>query len=306
MKTLKKILEALLLIVGATAVFFGTQVVLSLLSSVFLAVIPIFLFGEYPPEVLKALPTVLLRGIMNDYTMITVFFSNLLTVAVILLAAYGISLWKRHSFTDLLSLRKIRLSSTPLLFAFGVALNAAIGLLWEAIPFPESWIDAYESSMAGLTEMNFLTFLAVAISAPLAEELVCRSVFLSGFRRFLPAWAALVLSSLLFAAMHGNPYQVSYAFVGGIFLGLVFLLYNSVTASVVMHFGFNAATFLFQLFHFLPENDTGALIANISLIAIAALSIPIFLLLLRDARLSHHTEGIVEAKYTEKENTNDI
>ena len=116
----------------------------------------------------------------------------------------------------------------------------------------------------------------------------------------------LLLSSLLFAVMHGNPYQISYAFVGGVFLGLVFLFYDSVAASIVMHFGFNTATFLFQLFYLLPENATGALITNLSLYVIAALSIPLFLLLLRNARRSRRAGNITETKYTVKENTNDV
>jgi membrane protease YdiL (CAAX protease family) len=318
MKKWKTVLGVLIAVAGATAVFFGAQILLSLVSLVVISVLPILLFRDLPQSVLLFLPSEILNGILSDYTMLTVFLANLLTVAVILLVAYGLSLWrkqsffatpslrKEYSFTEIISLKRIPLRVLPLLFLLGVTLNAAIGLIWSVIPFPKSWIDAYESSMASFEEMNLLTFLAVAISAPLAEELVTRSVFLSGFRRFLPSWVALLSSSLLFAVMHGNPYQISYAFVGGVFLGSVFLLYDSVAASIVMHFGFNTATFIFQLFTFLPENDTGALVTNILFIVIAALSIPIFLLLLREARKKRATMRPVEAEFTVKENTDEL
>ncbi len=280
-----KVLKALGAIFCATMIFFGAQIFLALLSSVSLVFITIFAFSsmEGSPAILTdMLSDLLLSGTMNDYLMATVFFSNVLAATAIVSIAWGLSFVKdAPSATEMLSVRKFRPSSIPLLVIFGISLNALISIVWALIPFPESWISEYENAMVGMDEMTFLTFLAVAISAPLAEELVCRSVFLSSFRRFTPRWLAVILSSLLFGIMHGNLYQASYAFVGGVFLGVIFCRYDSVLPSMVVHFAFNAASFLFQLLLLLSEeNVIGAFLSSVLLIFLALLTLPAFALIL--------------------------
>ena len=63
-------------------------------------------------------------------------------------------------------------------------------------------------------------YLAVGLLAPLVEEIVFRGAILKSLlSAFRSHWAAIVVSSLLFAFVHGNPAQMPHAFLVGIQIG---------------------------------------------------------------------------------------
>lgn len=74
--------------------------------------------------------------------------------------------------------------------------------------------------------------------APLCEELCFRGMLL---RRLRP-WGdgfALCASALLFALVHGNLYQMFYAFVVGLVLGGIFLYTGNLRGCMLLHAGVN-------------------------------------------------------------------
>ncbi len=73
-----------------------------------------------------------------------------------------------------------------------------------------------------------LMFLGVAVVPAILEEVVYRGVFYHEYRRLSPV-AGAVMSGLLFALLHGNLNQFSYAFV----LGVAFALLVEATGSIV-------------------------------------------------------------------------
>ncbi len=80
-----------------------------------------------------------------------------------------------------------------------------------------------------------LEIIAFSIILPaIYEEALCRYAIL----RLLSPYGtqgAVVVSALLFALMHGNFYQMPYAFVAGIALGAITLASRSVMSAVVFH-----------------------------------------------------------------------
>ncbi|MDA0245894.1 MAG: type II CAAX endopeptidase family protein [Chloroflexi bacterium] len=58
--------------------------------------------------------------------------------------------------------------------------------------------------------------LTIGLLVPVAEELIFRGVLLTWLAAHVPGWAAVLFTSLLFAAMHGEPSIVA----GTLFLGL--------------------------------------------------------------------------------------
>ncbi len=96
-------------------------------------------------------------------------------------------------------------------------------------------------------------YVAVALVAPLAEEIVFRGAIL---RRLLQTkkddaalsarqiWSSIALSSLLFAMIHGNPAQIPHAFVIGLLLGWLYYRTGSIIPGVVYHWVNNSIPFL--------------------------------------------------------------
>jgi membrane protease YdiL (CAAX protease family) len=78
-------------------------------------------------------------------------------------------------------------------------------------------------------------FMKVAVVAPVVEELIFRGLILQGFRRNYTAFTAVVMSALLFALFHLNPWQFPATFVLGLFLGWIMLRTNNILLAILGH-----------------------------------------------------------------------
>ena len=90
-----------------------------------------------------------------------------------------------------------------------------------------------------------LGILATVVMAPIMEELLFRGAMQGYLLRTWknPMWA-IIVSSFLFGAVHGNPAQVPFAFVVGLGLGWVYYKTGSLLPCVFMHFINNASAVL--------------------------------------------------------------
>lgn len=79
------------------------------------------------------------------------------------------------------------------------------------------------------------SLIALVIVAPLTEEPLCRGLILGGFLRRYTARKAVLVSALLFAALHLNPYQFISAFASGVLMGWVFLRTRSLLPCIFVH-----------------------------------------------------------------------
>lgn len=118
----------------------------------------------------------------------------------------------------------------------GLAGGALLGLLAGALPFAD---EAAPVGPVGL--------IALCLAGPLCEEAVYRGVALRRGRALMPGWAALALSSALFAAGHGAPVRMLAAFAAGLAFGGAYLLGEAahpgagLTAAALCHMAANAA-----------------------------------------------------------------
>jgi uncharacterized protein len=92
-----------------------------------------------------------------------------------------------------------------------------------------------------------LMAVAAVIVAPLAEEVVFRGYLYPAAKRFCGPVGAILFSSLVFAAAHGNVVALLPLFVLAVLLCLLYELTGSIWASISVHFLFNAATVTLQL-----------------------------------------------------------
>lgn len=88
--------------------------------------------------------------------------------------------------------------------------------------------------------------LAVIVAAPVAEELVFRVILQGSLRSKLPAAAAIAVSSLLFAGVHGFPDSIALIPLA-VILGYVFEKRRSFLAVVAIHALFNATNLAMML-----------------------------------------------------------
>src|SRR5438132_308956 len=115
------------------------------------------------------------------------------------------------------------------------------------------------------------------------EELAFRGFILTGLRRRLPLWSAIVLSSFLFALYHMNVFQVIPAFILGIVLGLLAAWSNSVLPGMLFHLLYNGVLLgvaLLPRFGYSDENVPLQVLFHPAMTAIFTLLALGFLLLL--------------------------
>lgn len=143
-------------------------------------------------------------------------------------------------------LRAVRLAAcwSPLFIAVALGLNwlgaSGIKLFTGIDPSDQELVKCFTSEATPLVHRIGLGIL-VLLEAPLIEEPLFRGVLFRGFASSLPIWAAMALSSFLFALVHTN----AASFIALCFLGCVFAwLYRrtgTILAPMTAHALFNAA-----------------------------------------------------------------
>lgn len=124
---------------------------------------------------------------------------------------------------------------------------------------PSVWLQEQLPELPDLAGDTFKTimssrygFFTLCLFVPFVEELVFRGAILrslSGF--FKSPWAAVVLSSAMFAVVHGNPAQMPHALLTGLLLGWMYVRTGSILPGVALHWVNNSAVYV--LYVLLPQ-----------------------------------------------------
>lgn len=72
--------------------------------------------------------------------------------------------------------------------------------------------------------------------APIMEELLFRGIILKGMMNKYSIRKSILISSMLFAVIHGNLQQGVYAFISGVIFSLIYIYTGSIKFSIVAHF----------------------------------------------------------------------
>lgn len=156
----------------------------------------------------------------------------------------------------------LRWKEWPLVFAIApltvFCVWCLLGLLhfsgWNGWLERSLGIDSMQEAVKLLKEssdplvIGLMAFAAVIV-APVAEEVVFRGYLYPAAKRFCGTAAAIVFSSLVFAAVHGNVVALIPLFVLAVLLCLIFEVTGSIWACISVHFLFNGATVTIQLLH---------------------------------------------------------
>ena len=115
------------------------------------------------------------------------------------------------------------------------------------IPAPD-YITDLDQLLSPDTIMGFiLLFIAVSIFAPIGEEILFRG-FLQQFleQYWKDTTKAILVTSLIFSAIHFNPYWFIQIYLLGIMLGFLTWKTNSVIPSIILHGLNNTMAMLFS------------------------------------------------------------
>lgn len=104
------------------------------------------------------------------------------------------------------------------------------------IPMPDSVIELFSQLMGG----GWLSFVTVALAAPVLEELIFRGVILDSLLKRLSPVRAIIWSSVIFGIAHANPWQFIAAFSIGLIVGWLYYRTKSIWPGILLHFINNA------------------------------------------------------------------
>lgn len=178
-------------------------------------------------------------------------------------------LWRRvrrRAFGPLRSRRadaRTRCRRVAAIAVMGVAGQLFLGyILTVAFEYAPTLAREYEGVMDGASsQFSLPSVLTVAILAPLIEEMGCRGLMFEFFlRAFEPRWngrtgargiaprrsavaVAVVLQALVFAVLHMNVVQSSYAFFMGLLFGWVYWRTGSLVWSMGLHLVINFSSY---------------------------------------------------------------
>lgn len=159
-----------------------------------------------------------------------------------MLPAYFIVLWYRHvrggrGPVGNFSTRGLNPMLLLWAFVFMLAVSVVCEPLLALLPAPVQ----YEFGRGGWA------LATLALAAPVLEELLCRGVVLGALRARYGTAAAWLVSALFFGVLHLQPVLVVNAFVIGLILGYVYIVTDSLWASMILHALNNAVAYLLLL-----------------------------------------------------------
>ncbi len=113
------------------------------------------------------------------------------------------------------------------------------------LPVPDFFAKLHGDMASGGLGIVFL----LVVVAPLTEELLFRGLILRGLMQRYGTVPAVLLSTLLFALVHLNPYQFASAITMGVFLAWLFVRTRSLWPCVIAHALFNGQMIVLPILH---------------------------------------------------------
>lgn len=132
----------------------------------------------------------------------------------------------------------------PLIVGSVVLLFGIVSPVTSAIPIPES---IKQMLFATVDQTSLATVGYFIIAAPLLEELIFRGIMLDGLLRRHRPLTAILLSSVLFGAVHLNPWQFVTGLAFGLFAGWIYFRTASIGACILIHMCANGSGFVARL-----------------------------------------------------------
>ncbi len=184
------------------------------------------IFGSEPDVVLS-------NGILLGYT-------TLISSIIILIVLY---FWRPiRGIPD-------RIRSLPLLFCIGLIFLGFLGIVLNSFVLSalvDSQADLLQKSKF-ILDSGFIGIFGVVILVPIVEELIFRRVMIEAISEQTKPIIAVLISSLVFGSLHGEPVQILGATLLGLVFGWLYYQSGSIVPSTLLHI-FNNGYFVLALY----------------------------------------------------------
>ena len=218
-------------------------------------------------EIAVSVVLVAIFGLWNNVSALTeneelyMLENGLISMLVFFAAGLVYCLIRKLSFRDIFPFEKIKPSFLFQLCTIGISFslmsNYVVSMLDNT--FSLFGIENKGGTIDAGSEPNILLYvLMVAIMPALVEEFAFRGVIMGVLKPYSPALAILV-SSGLFALMHGNFVQMPFTFCCGIVFAYMDIKTNSLLPSIIVHFlnnGLSVLSDILTSYHII--DDQGA------------------------------------------------
>ncbi len=214
----------------------------------------------------------------EDY-MNWLFPATVISMFVCMAIYAALGLLRERPISSELNFAPVSASTVIYSVLMALGLRGVVGVytvLSENVPaLVHSLEEAPDYSAALSSPLGALTaLLAAGALAPVFEEILFRGLVQTELMRAFPAWAAILLSSLGFAAMHGLLFQSLFTFFCGLALGWVYYRTGSLLPGIALHITFNASVALQTVFFITSPAVTALLLTlSLALVFIAARNI---------------------------------
>lgn len=246
---MKKFFMALLRGLAYFGIYLGAQFAVQMVWG---TVIGFILNNEYAAQGLSTAGSEYLKRYVEDSMRMAEEAAIPMTVVSNILAIVVTSLifiCNKKKVTKELSLRKFHAGAVAPILMLGLGMNVLTTVVLSLLP--EKWLNSYQqSSEWASTDVGIMTILLTVVMAPLAEEWIMRGLVYSRMKKGMPVIVAMLISSVLFGALHKHPVWIAYAAVLGMVLAWVFERTKSLYAAILLHFSYNSCGMLLEL---LPE-----------------------------------------------------
>ena len=188
---------------------------------------------------------ILLNDLMNLLYKVTV--PSLIISAIIIIITFLLYiLIRKHP----LNFKETKLKETTFCINIGIAANGIISLVLLGINYLIEKMFGNLSSLLPDTNVTDLVLkgqpfwvllLGTGILVPITEEIVFRYGLCGTLARNNKK-IALIISAVVFGVMHGNLIQGTYATVLGLIMGAIYMKYNNLIYSILIHIAINSSS----------------------------------------------------------------
>ncbi|MCI8615282.1 CPBP family intramembrane glutamic endopeptidase [Parablautia intestinalis] len=163
-------------------------------------------------------------------------FSNLICEIVVVLPMLVFIVASGENIVSFLGIHKMRFTSVLMtgLFTFLSVPSLTVVNLFSQLWVENEVASAMENMNAGQMPFGLLLF-STGLVAPVFEETLCRGAYYHAYAGSGRRIGAMVMSALIFALIHMNFNQASYAFVMGVFAVLLLEVTGSLWSCILYH-----------------------------------------------------------------------
>eukprot|EP00250_Pteridium_aquilinum_P006906 c16735_g1_i1 orf=40-1092(-) len=115
----------------------------------------------------------------------------------------------------------------------------------ELLPFPSPLTSSYEQSIMTRDPIaSVLYAIVVSVCCPIWEEVIFRGFLLPSLTRYLPMWASIFVSAVVFGLAHFNVQRMLPLTFLGLVMGIMFVRSRNLLSSMLLHSLWNGFVFM--------------------------------------------------------------